>query len=111
MLEKRNFITSLSPELPGKPGYTFPCNGINKDIKRDLSPSYKNRISTQYTLDNTMTFWIHVQVANWIYLSEKVRDGYNRNICFDLHGKTGYKWHLDEHDYDDCVKIRDGPGN
>ncbi|RIA83643.1 hypothetical protein C1645_833512 [Glomus cerebriforme] len=80
-----NFITALSPELPGKPGYTFPYN--------------------------TTTFWIHVQAANLIYSSEKIRGGYNRNICFDLHGKTGYKWHLDEHDYDDCVKIRDGPEN
>ncbi|RIA83636.1 hypothetical protein C1645_833502 [Glomus cerebriforme] len=43
-------------------------------VKRDLSPPYNNRISTQYTLDNTTTFWIHVQAANVVYSSEKIRE-------------------------------------
>ncbi|RIA95600.1 hypothetical protein C1645_733904 [Glomus cerebriforme] len=106
-----NFITYLPPELPGEPGYTYPCDGINKDVKRDLSPPMRNRIATQHTIDNTTTFWFIAEAANWIHDSENYLGGYNRNVCFDLHGDTGYKWHLEETDYDNCVKTRDGPEN
>ncbi|CAI2175236.1 17146_t:CDS:2 [Funneliformis geosporum] len=96
--DHRNFITYIPPNIdPPYKWYQFYCNGSNG----------KNRIGTLNTLDNSTTYWVHASMDE-TSTAEKIRGGYNENKCFDLHGATGFKWYFEEHDYNDCKRIRDG---
>jgi hypothetical protein len=101
--DHRNFITYIPPNITDPSDwYYFHCNGDS-----DGQVNLKNRIATLNTLDDSTTYWIHAQM-DADDSEEKIRGGFNENKCFDLHGDTAFKWYYEEHDYEDCRKIRDG---
>ena len=93
----RNFITYIPPNATD--WIYFNCHGYGNG-----NSNVQNRIATLNTLDNSTTYWIHADMDT--STAEKIYGGFNENKCFDLHGKTGFKWYFDDHDYNDCKRIR-----
>jgi hypothetical protein len=98
----RNFITYIPSNVTDPSEWIyFSCNGDSEGKE-----NVKNRIATLNTLDDSTTYWIHAEMD--VSPGERIRGGFNENKCFDLHGDTGFKWYFDDHDYNDCKRIRDG---
>ncbi|RGB21318.1 hypothetical protein C1646_778374 [Rhizophagus diaphanus] len=105
---QRNFITYIPPNVPRKNDdyYCSPCSSF--DYLQHDGADLRNGILTHQTIDNTTTYWVHLQSSSYGEAHyEAIKGGYNKDACFMLSGSF-LAAVIEELSYDDCKKIR-GP--